>query len=635
MSRFYTITPPFQFSEEKGISATETWRKAQLLDDPRQTSLLMFLQGMSLKDGGLRQVARDLITMFPERFGTETLRAMAVNKSQLCPVRAINKVGGELSDDEYFVNGSKVNIDWVFERLGFSTFTPCDDRRTSLDPYIYRYEEENETPRRILSYADWAAKREAELDARHPERTGHTVAQLFEVCQQLAEWDLPGFIWQLCTNLHWLVNGPGAAPKSGSDMDTVYTRRVKVASAGERDHGFYSPSLPYFQDIVSALFEYQKKCIERAQASLVLTSIARQVFATLDKALNSPTACKMVLVEGRSRIGKSTALAAWEACHLDRVRMISLSSYPARRSFFHQLARALGIHTQPFFSADRVQYIIESFLRESRMMILFDEGHYLWPQRTQISGRPELIDWVDTALCNHGLPVGIAATQQFIHRKKAVETQTGWTSEQFAGRLLAYKKLPEAPTREDVEAVASKLLPGLDKASWLMVCGYCLSTPTPLHVLSLTAGIIQLEQTRLGGAISFEQVKAIISERMGEDSAMAREFAQPAPATPRRRTAPALNAHTAPSADPESQEITPAGELQVDGKRQATGLQPSCTASANDLEDTASELATAPDRRQVPSMDNSRAKGPLLGSRRGLAPKEAPGAQRQAKPAMA
>jgi hypothetical protein len=366
-----------------------------------------------------------------------------------------------------------------------------------------------------------------------------------------------------------------------------------------------------------------------------MTSIARQVFATLDKALSSPTACKMVLVEGCSRIGKSTALAAWEACHLDRVRMISLSSYPSRRSFFQQLARALGIHTQPFFSAERVQYVIESFLRESRMMILFDEGHYLWPQRTRISGRPELIDWVDTALCNHGLPVGIAATQQFIHRKKAVESQTGWTSEQFAGRLLAYKKLPEAPTPEDVQAIASKLLPGLDENSRLLVCGYCLSTPTPLHVLSITAGIIQLEQTRPGGHTGYEQVKAIINERMGEDSAMAREFAQPPPAAARRRPVSALSAPIAASANPEADDCAQADEMRGTGKRPATGLQPSCTANANDLESTPADLAAALDRRQVPSMDHSRAQCPLPGSRRELAPKEAPGAMRQAKPAMA
>jgi hypothetical protein len=39
-----------------------------------------------------------------------------------------------------------------------------------------------------------------------------------------------------------------------------------------------------------------------------------------------------------------------------------------------------------------------------------------------------------------------------------VETQTGWTSEQLEHRVKRYKKLSDTPTKEDLEAVAARLL---------------------------------------------------------------------------------------------------------------------------------------------------------------------------------
>jgi hypothetical protein len=39
-----------------------------------------------------------------------------------------------------------------------------------------------------------------------------------------------------------------------------------------------------------------------------------------------------------------------------------------------------------------------------------------------------------------------------------VEKQTGWTSEQLEHRVKRYKKLGSAPIKQDLEAVATKLL---------------------------------------------------------------------------------------------------------------------------------------------------------------------------------
>jgi hypothetical protein len=83
---------------------------------------------------------------------------------------------------------------------------------------------------------------------------------------------------------------------------------------------------------------------------------------------------------------------------------------------------------------------------------------YLWPQHERIYSTPELINWVNTALVNHQVPVALICTDQFAKIKVRVEKQIGWTSEQLEHRVSRYRKLPSIPTREDVEADATKLL---------------------------------------------------------------------------------------------------------------------------------------------------------------------------------
>ena len=69
-----------------------------------------------------------------------------------------------------------------------------------------------------------------------------------------------------------------------------------------------------------------------------------------------------------------------------------------------------------------------------------------------------LVDWINTALVNHSVPVALICTDQFAKLKKRVEERTGWTSEQLEHRVKRYKKLTALPTKQDLEAVATKLL---------------------------------------------------------------------------------------------------------------------------------------------------------------------------------
>jgi hypothetical protein len=81
-------------------------------------------------------------------------------------------------------------------------------------------------------------------------------------------------------------------------------------------------------------------------------------------------------------------------------------------------------------------------------MLVIDEAHYLWPQYQRSYSSPELIDWVNTALVNHDVPVALICTDQFAKLKARVEKQTGWTSEQLEHRVKRYKKLSRTPKKK-------------------------------------------------------------------------------------------------------------------------------------------------------------------------------------------
>ena len=91
-----------------------------------------------------------------------------------------------------------------------------------------------------------------------------------------------------------------------------------------------------------------------------------------------------------------------------------------------------------------MQIKVEEFFRRTRLMLVIDEAHYLWPQHQRSHSTPELVDWVNTALVNQRVPVALICTDQFAKMKARVEKRTGWTSEQLEHRVKRYKKLPGA-----------------------------------------------------------------------------------------------------------------------------------------------------------------------------------------------
>src|SRR5260370_1788829 len=166
----------------------------------------------------------------------------------------------------------------------------------------------------------------------------------------------------------------------------------------------------------------------------------------------------MVVIEGQSGSGKTTAAEAWCAQHQGEARFVSLGGITHKTGFFRKLAMTIGLAASKRKGSD-IQVKVEDFFHKSRLMLVVDEAHYLWPRLQQRESSPVLVDWINTALVNDNVPVALICTDQFAKLKKRVEERTGRTSEQLEHRLKRYKKLTALPTNQDLEAVATNLLP--------------------------------------------------------------------------------------------------------------------------------------------------------------------------------
>jgi len=186
----------------------------------------------------------------------------------------------------------------------------------------------------------------------------------------------------------------------------------------------------------------------------VTTSLGALLHNTLDYALR---AGRMVIVEGKSGSGKTTAAESWVRRHPGQARFVSLSGITHRTGFFQKIATAIGLATCQRKSSE-LQAKIETFFQTSGLMLVIDESQFAWPGTKRVTQAPEIVDWINTALVNAGVPVALICTDQFIRRKEQVEKQTGWTSEQLMHRVKRYTKLPDIPSRDDLKAVAEFLL---------------------------------------------------------------------------------------------------------------------------------------------------------------------------------
>jgi DNA transposition AAA+ family ATPase len=451
-----------EYRELRGISGNAVAAKAALLGHPAKRSLLFFLQALSLQPGGLQKFTREFLAMFADRIGTPTMHRVGMKPGQKYDWQTARAVENELCE------GSDELLAARLDKLDGPKARPINDEPRS--------------------------------------KKSRPVEELLDKCHgQLAK--LPGFIIELCINPRLRFAVPGET-EAAMERERITLEEQFEGTGIYRtwaESYYNSTSLGWFKDVIGALFEYKRRYEAEGRKNFVTTEVAALVFETLDVCLATG---KMVVIQGESRIGKTTAAEAWCQQHLGEARFVSLNGIRNYTGVFRAIAKALGLASSYAHTTTKVQARIEDMLQRSRLVLVLDEAHFLLSAAERTRTAPELIDWVNTALCNHHVPCALVCTPQLTLRMARHEHQAGWNADQWRGRVKRFCQLPAVPKAQDLRAVARKVLPGVDKDTIDYVVGYALSSklhmPAVVDVADEARLLVQREDRT---EITFEDVE--------------------------------------------------------------------------------------------------------------------------------
>ena len=423
-----------EYAELRGVMGNAVTAKASILTSARKRSLLFWLQAASLERGGLRAVAEQLVEKFPERLGTRRMIEQGIRAGQKLTDEQVLTIRKELNPRESRLDDPK------FDESEYGQEIARDEKRTWL--------------------------------ARLPHDSDHYLDR----CRRLEPFI--AYLIDLCINPRQLLAEPCGDSKANRDSEVA---AFIAEHEGLTKSEFLPSTVPWFHDICGALYELQERSQKAAAASIANTTVARRVHQTLDACLKSR---RMVLIEGQSDSGKSTSAEAWCRMHQGEARFVRLQGVTNKTVFFRAIARALGVASSYMRTAKEMQARVEDVLQRSGLCLVLDESQYAFAQSERIYSRPELVDWIYTACCNHGVPVALVATPLFSKRLHQAERQTIWNSAQFKRRIYRYEMLPPKPTRADIELVVKHHLPDADYPTHKFLAGYA---ATALHPFTAVA----------------------------------------------------------------------------------------------------------------------------------------------------
>ena len=447
-------------------------KRCTVLERAEDRELVWFLQWLSHQDGGLKRLAVELCARFPDRIATPAMQRMGAQAGQIYNAKQVKLVRAEIPNGErdFALKGEIELADLL---------SVPDEPADTWEDYTGTWQKDRKAERSRLEYAA----------AKHP--ASYAAADFSTRCLDGATQHLERQMGELCLD-------PAASLVDGSPW--------------------------YFPTLVSTLRELLAGHVATRRAATKNTAIGKQVFEALDYALATG---KMVLIDGRERRGKSHATKAWCEQHQGAVRYALLEATNDDFSFFRILAESIGVSCSLKSKAQELRERVAETLQKSKLMLVVDEAHYLWPQSHYRHTTPGRINWLMTALVNHGVPVALVTTPQFFRSQKEIEDRTHWTSGQFTGRIGHYAKLPENLSQDDLRLVARTMLPEGDSRSIESLADYAQGSKKYLSAVEDAASRARYLASKSGRSrVQFADVKqAILESVIPSDSALAAALA--------------------------------------------------------------------------------------------------------------
>jgi DNA transposition AAA+ family ATPase len=444
---------------ERGILANLVAARCQRLTDPEEVAMLWWIQQMSWREGGLYAFAVRVRNDPSAQIATPSMLKLGIRPGRVYNAEQVRVIRNEAPLD------IEVYLPLRGER------SAQDERRDFLESY--RCDGEN---RRLN---------------REPVETPKTYPDSYTIEQVVRECCL----------------APGTL--------TEFFQKALVDPA--------SPSLRVglwnFACLWNVLCAMQAQDTAAARATLVETEVARKVYEELDFSLE--TRC-FVLIEGREGIGKSESARAWCAQRPGRAVYVRLESGSDETTLYRAIAREIGTACSYGRTAVDMRTRIQDALQFGHLMLVLDEAHFLWPQSERSArSAPKRLDWLRTALIDHGVPVALISTPQYFERQCERFRKSGWNANQIQRRLARTSMLPDALSDEDALRVSQRYFPAATKREALRIAGVAMLTVGYLTTIAHIRKRVDFLASRNPGLPESSLIEKVLAEYIAQTSGSA------------------------------------------------------------------------------------------------------------------
>lgn len=316
----------------------------------------------------------------------------------------------------------------------------------------------------------------------------------------------------------WLVNYAQIHRSTADSLsDRLGISRADIRSA------LTDPEFEDTERFVAAVRDLRAE-FEATIPHLVETEVHTQVDAAMGYALRKT---KIVEIIGKTRMGKSDCARVHWKRNLDRVLWFECPEDDTERTFFYELAGALGIGVSSAKKTGLYRAQVKQCFGPGGIeCLIVDEAHRLWP--ADVRAKPRRVEFL-RAIYGDGLgcSVVIIGTPQHSESLNASIDKAGrWAPGQYEGRVVRFH-LADSMPKKDLAAVARHHAPGappevihalVDQA--LATEGYCgamvetISLAVEIHG-GLTLDAVtkaQLQQAR------GSRIEALARQRLAEEA---------------------------------------------------------------------------------------------------------------------
>jgi hypothetical protein len=471
---------------ERGLLANIVAMRCGLLESAEERALVFSLQYHSWQPGGLEKLAGALLKRFPDRAVTPSMNKFGTKPGTVYSASQVKAIRTEIPGGEFdfLLSGENSLHDAM-----------------ALPEMPTSYEEmcgKGMSRKQVLEVHRAAARRADAQPHSYP-------AEVF--CQHCRDANngLSDYIIRLCA---------------------------------DAESKFESPW--YFPTLISSLREYLSEEAGRRRSKTADTEIVRMIDDALDYTLQSG---ELTPIQGLARIGKTHAVKAWCERHPGQARYVQVPPTNDDASFIRRIAEAYGVSSGLSFKNTQIRERVERTARAARLMLVFDEAHWLLTQDYRARKRPSRIAWIMNELVNYGVPVALVTTPQFEEDKLRIKERTGWNWDQFDGRIGEPVTLPPEISQDDLAAIARAHIPKEDfdpknyqKAIDGLV-GYAMFTKSQVAGIEHVVKRARFDAAKHDRKVTWDDIRTAVKRRMPVDPE-ARE-GKPAK-TPSRAVIPTL-----------------------------------------------------------------------------------------------